>query len=154
MQSCSSLPAFLSKFFWPHCIAHGILVPPPGIKPLSPAAEARSSNHWTTKEAPALLIATDRCFVVPEARQVSGKHRKSHLSGFSIHNLATCSRNKLSLHLLPALNGYPSGENELPSPITSEPSVSLGAEVRMEPDSLLRWDPAQSLLCQNALFTH
>ena len=32
--------------FWP-C---GILVPQPGIKPMSPVLEAWSLNHWTTRE--------------------------------------------------------------------------------------------------------
>ena len=37
-------------FFWLHCMAYGILVPGPGIEPVSPAVDARSLNHWTTKE--------------------------------------------------------------------------------------------------------
>ena len=37
-------------FFWPH--ACGILVPRPGIEPVSLALEARSLNHWTTREVP------------------------------------------------------------------------------------------------------
>ena len=32
--------------------ASGILVPWPGIKPVLPAVEAQSPNHWTTKEFP------------------------------------------------------------------------------------------------------
>ena len=44
--------------------ACGILAPQPGIKPLPPALEARSLNHWTTREVPgnvnlmSLLIQT------------------------------------------------------------------------------------------------
>ena len=34
------------------CAACGILVPRPGVKPASPAVEARSLNHWTTREVP------------------------------------------------------------------------------------------------------
>ena len=30
----------------------GILVPQPGTKPLRPAVEAQSLNHWTTREVP------------------------------------------------------------------------------------------------------
>ena len=41
---------FLFFFFWPHCVACGILVPRPGIKPTSPAVEAWSLNHWTARE--------------------------------------------------------------------------------------------------------
>ena len=33
-------------------MACGILVPPPGIKSATPAVEAWSLNHWTTREAP------------------------------------------------------------------------------------------------------
>ena len=36
--------------FWPHCTACGISVPRPGIEPMPPAVEARSLNHWTTRE--------------------------------------------------------------------------------------------------------
>ena len=36
--------------FWPHHGACGILVPRPGIKPMSPAFESWSLNHWTTRE--------------------------------------------------------------------------------------------------------
>ena len=34
-------------FFWPHRTACGILVPQPGIKPMPPALEVWSLNHWT-----------------------------------------------------------------------------------------------------------
>ena len=33
-------------------MACGILIPQPGIKPLPPALEACSLNHWTTREVP------------------------------------------------------------------------------------------------------
>ena len=33
-------------------MACGILVPQPGIEPVSPALEAWHCNHWTTKEVP------------------------------------------------------------------------------------------------------
>ena len=33
-------------------VACGILVPWPGIKPMLPAVEAQSPNHWTAKEFP------------------------------------------------------------------------------------------------------
>ena len=36
-------------FFWSCRVACGILVPQPGIKPVPPALEAQSVNHWTTK---------------------------------------------------------------------------------------------------------
>ena len=40
------------SFFWSCCAAWGILVPRPGIGPGSPAVEARSPNHWITREFP------------------------------------------------------------------------------------------------------
>ena len=39
-------------FSWPRCVACGILVPQPGIKPVPPAVEVQSLNHWTTREVP------------------------------------------------------------------------------------------------------
>ena len=44
---------FLSSFFfWLHQRACKILVPRPGIEPVSPAVEAQSPNHWTAREFP------------------------------------------------------------------------------------------------------
>ena len=37
-------------YFWPLSAACGILVPQPGIEPMSPAVEVQSLNHWTAKE--------------------------------------------------------------------------------------------------------
>ena len=39
-------PAF---FFWPCCVAYGILVPRPGIEPMAPAVEVQSLSHWTAE---------------------------------------------------------------------------------------------------------
>ena len=36
--------------------AFGVLVPQPGIKPVPPAVEAQSPNHWTTREVPLIII--------------------------------------------------------------------------------------------------
>ena len=38
--------------FWPHRTACGILVPRPGIEPVTPAVEVPSPNHWSTREVP------------------------------------------------------------------------------------------------------
>ena len=38
--------------FWLCYAACRILVPRPGIEPVSPAVEAQSLNHWTTREVP------------------------------------------------------------------------------------------------------
>ena len=39
-------------FFWPYHAACGILVPRSGIKPVLPAVEVQSLNHWTAREVP------------------------------------------------------------------------------------------------------
>ena len=39
---------FFFNLFWLHCLAHGILVPQPGMEPASPALGAQSLNRWTT----------------------------------------------------------------------------------------------------------
>ena len=41
---------FIYLLFWLHRTARGILVPRPGIEPEPPALEARSLNHWTSRE--------------------------------------------------------------------------------------------------------
>ena len=56
----SFLKSLLNAFqycFWFSCMCWevcGILVPQPGIKPVPPAVEARSPNHWTTREGSAV----------------------------------------------------------------------------------------------------
>ena len=42
--------------FQPHHVACGILIPWPGIEPVTPALEAQNLNHWTIKEVPLLVI--------------------------------------------------------------------------------------------------
>ena len=49
-------PHFILFYFCPHCVARRILVPQPGIKPLSPAVEGQNLNHWTIKEVPYIPI--------------------------------------------------------------------------------------------------
>ena len=41
---------------WLCCTVCGILVPWPGIKPVSPAMEAQSLNPWTTREVPGKIL--------------------------------------------------------------------------------------------------
>ena len=43
-------------FFLLHYAACGILVPQPGIKPMSAAMGAQSLNHLSTREVPHLLL--------------------------------------------------------------------------------------------------
>ena len=49
-------------FFWPYHTAYGILVPLPGIEPAPhpSAVEARSLNHWTTREVPSTVNLEER----------------------------------------------------------------------------------------------
>ena len=42
---------FLIFLFWLHSCMR-ILVPQPGVKPVSPAVEAKILNHWATREVP------------------------------------------------------------------------------------------------------
>ena len=53
--------------FWTHCMACGILVSQPMIKPETPAIQVQSLNHWTAREVP------KTCFVI-------GKISKLHES--------------------------------------------------------------------------
>ena len=46
----------LFLFFWPHCMACGILVPRRGIEPVTPAVAAQSPNHWTAREVPSHIL--------------------------------------------------------------------------------------------------
>ena len=48
-------PAIILSFFQSHREACRILVPPPGIEPVSPAVEAWSLNHWSSREVPVPL---------------------------------------------------------------------------------------------------
>ena len=48
----SSLVFSFIFIFWPGCMACGILASLAGIEPAPPELEARSLNHWTTREAP------------------------------------------------------------------------------------------------------
>ena len=50
--SPASISSFFKKNFWPSHTACGILVPRPGIKPVPPAMEAQSPNHWTARGSP------------------------------------------------------------------------------------------------------
>ena len=47
---------YLISFFSLHGIAHGTLVPQPGVNPEPSAMEAWSSNHWATRESLILLL--------------------------------------------------------------------------------------------------
>ena len=56
------LPFFFS---WPQRVACGILVPPPGTEPVSPAVEVWSLNYWTAREVPVLCtFLLSLCFGV------------------------------------------------------------------------------------------
>ena len=60
---------FITFFFLPHRVACRILVPRPGIEPVSPAMEAQSPNHWTSREFPdlSLLVSSKLDFLSQRA---------------------------------------------------------------------------------------
>ena len=66
-------PAIILSFFQSHREACRILVPPPGIEPVSPAVEAWSLNHWTAVEVPGC------CHILEIALRKSEKLGKQHL---------------------------------------------------------------------------
>ena len=47
---------FCLFFFWPLCVACGILFPEPGIEPAPPAVTVWSLNHWTAREVPSFYF--------------------------------------------------------------------------------------------------
>ena len=49
-----NLCSFLSFYFWPSCVACGILAPQPGIEPVPPASGEQNRNHWTSRQVPNL----------------------------------------------------------------------------------------------------
>ena len=61
---CNVFVFYLFILFWPCHTACGILVPQPGIKPMPPAVEAWSRNHWTTGEVPNAIICLFVCLFI------------------------------------------------------------------------------------------
>ena len=59
-------------FFWPCHVARGILVPWPGIEPVSPELGTQSLNHWTTREVPRYGLLTCGSIKRPLSPQDSG----------------------------------------------------------------------------------
>ena len=54
-------------FFWLCHVVCGIF-PQPGIEPVPPAVEAQSSNHWTARELPVIILID--CFILTFAWRV------------------------------------------------------------------------------------
>lgn len=57
------LCATITIFFWPCCIAYGILVSQPRIESESPAMETLSLNRWTTRDVQAEIL-TSLCLLL------------------------------------------------------------------------------------------
>ena len=57
---------FIQVFFsfWPRCVACGILIPQPGIKPAPSAVNAWSPNHSTTREFPKYFFLKSKSSMV------------------------------------------------------------------------------------------
>ena len=49
---CGSCVTLSFLFVLPHLVECGILVPQPGIEPMSLVLEAQRLNHWTMNEVP------------------------------------------------------------------------------------------------------
>ena len=47
---------FFLKIFWPCWVSCGLLVPQPRIKPMLPALETHSLNHWTMRKVRDLVL--------------------------------------------------------------------------------------------------
>ena len=63
---------FCNFFFWTCRKTCRIFVPRPGIEPVPPAVEARSLNHWTTREVPAHLFQMRQLRQKEERRLAEG----------------------------------------------------------------------------------
>ena len=73
--------SFFCLTFWPYRTACGILVPQPEIEPAPPAVEARSLNHWTTREVPAIFLQSFTFLVQIKTRPSPlGRIHMSHVS--------------------------------------------------------------------------
>ena len=62
-------------------MTRGILVPPLGMEPMSPALEVRSLNHWNTREVPPLAVLSVTLATPTPTEQVGGRRIKE---GFAI----------------------------------------------------------------------
>ena len=79
----SCFPALLFFFFfWPCRTACGILVPQPGIKPMPPAVEAWSLNHWTAREVPVLHSLLPFLFSFWKKVQMLPRYKSNSLQAF------------------------------------------------------------------------
>ena len=67
------LSSFLFFNFWPHHVACGLLVLPPGIEPMPSAGIAWSLNHWTAREVPDLLLSNPSFILVSWFQTQEGK---------------------------------------------------------------------------------
>ena len=55
--------SFFCFFSWPRCMACGILVPPPGIKPGPSTVKVCCPNHWTAREFSIHYLLMDTCAI-------------------------------------------------------------------------------------------
>ena len=55
-NSCHFAINVLFFFFWPCQVVCGIFIPQPGIKPVPPAVETQSPNHWNPRELPKIFL--------------------------------------------------------------------------------------------------
>ena len=73
---------FVSLLFWPRHMAHGILVPQPGIEPAPAEVEAQSPNQRTTGKSPfafvGFLAASSRLTCGPQASSCDAQASLPH----------------------------------------------------------------------------
>ena len=79
-------------FFWLCHMACGILVPRPGIKPMPPAVEAWSPNHWTAREFPSTIL-----FWFPISFVIGFEIKKNKASNFVLLKIVFCFFNFLAV---------------------------------------------------------
>ena len=67
--------------FWPHCVACGILLPPPGFGPGPSAVKAQSPNPWTAREFPIVfqIKETSKDWLIHADSSAFGAHRYTNL---------------------------------------------------------------------------
>ena len=80
-------------FFWPCHTARRILVPQPGIKPVPPAMEVWSPNHWTAREFPCRFTLKPPQFRIQLACfQKSAIFRRTERNGHRVNRKETKKR--------------------------------------------------------------
>ena len=92
LEALQALEAEFFFFFWPCYEACGILVPHLGIKPVPPALEAWSLNHWAPREAPGRRILNSALSSWRNFSILASEYQLIHLSSDFFPQLLELSR--------------------------------------------------------------